>query len=132
MTELSVDLPGLWPLFGLYVVFLPPNPAVWAEGGFLHLEWDEREQRAELRIAPDAEPGGELGTGVTAPQMSQGAPPTPTAHSSDWPKPQKKRRRPEPLPGRPRDAVTPRSLDRRLRHLPPPHTHGDTNLTKHY
>ncbi|MFJ2374521.1 hypothetical protein ACIOZL_17140 [Streptomyces sp. NPDC087769] len=54
--EMPVDLPGRWPLFGLYVVFLSPNPAVQAEGGFLHLEWDEREQRAALRIASDTEP----------------------------------------------------------------------------
>ncbi|MEU4501703.1 hypothetical protein [Streptomyces sp. NPDC024089] len=54
--EMPVDLPGRWPLFGLYVVFLSPNPAVRAEGGFLHLEWDEREQRAALRIASDTEP----------------------------------------------------------------------------
>ncbi|MFJ1551316.1 hypothetical protein [Streptomyces sp. NPDC088246] len=60
MTELPVDLPGRWSLFGLYVVFLPPNPAVWDEGGFLHLERDEREQRAELRIAPDREPVADL------------------------------------------------------------------------
>ncbi|GAA2451568.1 hypothetical protein GCM10010433_62050 [Streptomyces pulveraceus] len=32
--ELPVDLPGRWPLFGLYVVFLSPNPVVRAEGGF--------------------------------------------------------------------------------------------------
>ncbi|MCX4966823.1 hypothetical protein OHA98_18665 [Streptomyces sp. NBC_00654] len=54
--ELPVGLPGRWPLCGLYVVFLSPNPAVLAEGGFLHLEWDEREQRAALRIAPDTAP----------------------------------------------------------------------------
>lgn len=54
--ELPVDLPERWPLFGLYVVFLSPNPAVQAEGGFLHLEWDEQEQRAALRIASDTEP----------------------------------------------------------------------------
>ncbi|MFG3527390.1 hypothetical protein ACGF8B_11615 [Streptomyces sp. NPDC047917] len=53
--ELPVDLPGRWPLFGLYVVFLSPNPAVLAEGGFLHLEWDESQQRAALRIATDTE-----------------------------------------------------------------------------
>ncbi|MCX4894009.1 MULTISPECIES: hypothetical protein [unclassified Streptomyces] len=59
--EMPVGLPGRWPLFGLYVVFLSPNPAVLAEGGFLHLEWDEREQRAALRIAPDTEPVAGLG-----------------------------------------------------------------------
>ncbi|WP_405708275.1 MULTISPECIES: hypothetical protein [unclassified Streptomyces] len=58
--ELPVDLPGRWPLFGLYVVFLSPDPTVQAEGGFLHLEWDEREQRAALRIAPDTEPIADL------------------------------------------------------------------------
>ncbi|MFE3944183.1 hypothetical protein ACFXPV_20235 [Streptomyces sp. NPDC059118] len=58
--ELPVDLPGRWPLFGLYVVFLSPNPTVQAKGGFLHLEWDEREQRAVLRIAPDTEPVADL------------------------------------------------------------------------
>lgn len=57
---MPVDLPGRWPLFGLYVVFLSPNPAVQAEGGFLHLEWDEREQRAALRIALDTEPAADL------------------------------------------------------------------------
>ncbi|WP_190195133.1 RHS repeat-associated core domain-containing protein, partial [Streptomyces minutiscleroticus] len=31
-----------------------------------------------------------------------------------------------------RDAGTPRDLDRRLPHLPPRHTHTDTNLTKPY
>lgn len=35
------------------------------------------------------------------------------------PNPHKRRRRPESLPGRPRDAVTPRGLDRRLSHLSP-------------
>jgi hypothetical protein len=58
--EVPVDLPGRWPLFGLHLVSLSPNPAVQAEGGFLHLEWDEREQRAELRIAPDSEPVADL------------------------------------------------------------------------
>ncbi|WP_442538182.1 ISAzo13 family transposase, partial [Streptomyces pimonensis] len=42
------------------------------------------------------------------------------------------RRRPEPLPRRPRTADTPRHLDRRLPHLPPRHTHTHTNLTKPY
>ncbi|MCX4851589.1 hypothetical protein [Streptomyces sp. NBC_00893] len=58
--DLPVGLPGRWPLFGLYLVFLSPDPAVRAEGGFLHLEWDEGERRAELRIAADAGPVADL------------------------------------------------------------------------
>jgi hypothetical protein len=44
----------------------------------------------------------------------------------------KRRRRPEPLPGHPRTAVTPRGLDRRLPHLSSQHARTHTNLTKPY
>ncbi|MET9393739.1 hypothetical protein ACGF7W_32295 [Streptomyces sp. NPDC048219] len=55
--RMPADLPQRWPLHGLYVVSEAPNGAL---GAFLHLEWDEREQRAELRIAPDVAPTAAL------------------------------------------------------------------------
>ncbi|MFD7861528.1 hypothetical protein [Streptomyces sp. NPDC059783] len=55
--HMPADLPQRWPLQGLYVVADAPNGAL---GSFLHLEWDEREQRAELRIAPDVAPTATL------------------------------------------------------------------------
>ncbi|WP_158933549.1 hypothetical protein [Streptomyces sp. NRRL S-1868] len=55
--RMPADLPQRWPLHGLYVVSEAPNGAL---GVFLHLEWDEREQRAELRIAPDVTPTAAL------------------------------------------------------------------------
>ncbi|MCX4580313.1 transposase [Streptomyces sp. NBC_01571] len=58
---------------------------------------------------------------------------TPSAPSSASPAPQKRRRRPEPLPSCPRTAVTPRTLDRRrLPHLSPRHAEPHINLTRHY
>ncbi|MEV0210834.1 hypothetical protein AB0H97_37205 [Streptomyces sp. NPDC050788] len=54
---MPADLPQRWPLHGLYVVSEAPNDAL---GALLHLEWDEREQRAELRIAPDVPPTAAL------------------------------------------------------------------------
>lgn len=48
--QMPADLPQRWPLYGLYVVSEAPGGAL---GAFLHLEWDEREQRAELRVVPD-------------------------------------------------------------------------------
>lgn len=51
------DLPQRWPLYGIYIVSEAPSGAL---GAFLHLEWDEREQRAELRIAPDVSPTAAL------------------------------------------------------------------------
>jgi len=56
--ELPEGLPERWPLYGLYVVSETPGGK--AMGAFLHLEWDEREKRAELRIVPDVEPVASL------------------------------------------------------------------------
>ncbi|MEU0213921.1 hypothetical protein ABZ281_01980 [Streptomyces sp. NPDC006265] len=55
--RMPTDLPQRWPLPSLYVVSEAPNGAL---GAFLHLEWNEREQRAELRIAPDITPTAAL------------------------------------------------------------------------
>lgn len=55
--QMPADLPQRWPLQGFYVVSEAPSGAL---GVFLHLEWDEREQRAELRIAPDVSPTAAL------------------------------------------------------------------------
>ncbi|MFF3958458.1 hypothetical protein ACFYY1_35375 [Streptomyces sp. NPDC001890] len=55
--RMPADLPQRWPLHGLYVVSEAPNGAL---GAFLHLEWNEQERRAELRIAPDIAPTAAL------------------------------------------------------------------------
>lgn len=55
--RMPADLPQRWPLHSLYVVSEAPNGAL---GAFLHLEWNERERRAELRIAPDVAPTASL------------------------------------------------------------------------
>lgn len=55
--RMPADIPQRWPLHGLYVVSEAPNGAL---GAFLHLEWNELEQRAELRIAPDVAPTASL------------------------------------------------------------------------
>lgn len=51
--RMPADLPKRWLLQGIYVVSEAPTGAL---GAFLFLEWDEREQRAELRIAADVAP----------------------------------------------------------------------------
>ncbi|MGX5183411.1 hypothetical protein ACWKT5_11475 [Streptomyces avermitilis] len=55
--RMPADLAQRWPLYGLYIVSDAPSGAL---GAFLHLEWDERERRAELRIAPDVSPTAAL------------------------------------------------------------------------
>ncbi|MDR3082683.1 MAG: hypothetical protein LBV60_17445 [Streptomyces sp.] len=55
--RMPADLPQRWPLHSLYVVSEAPDGA---RGAFVHLEWDQREQRAELRIAPDVAPTAAL------------------------------------------------------------------------
>ncbi|MEW1762402.1 hypothetical protein AB0393_38595 [Streptomyces cyaneofuscatus] len=55
--RMPADLPQRWPLHSLYVVSEAPNGAL---GAFLLLEWNEREQRAELRIALDVTPTAAL------------------------------------------------------------------------
>ncbi|GAA2445264.1 hypothetical protein GCM10010405_30880 [Streptomyces macrosporus] len=56
----------------------------------------------------------------------------PSAPCNGWLAPQKRRRRPEPLPARPRAADPARGLDRRLPDLSSRHTSTDTDLTKPY
>ncbi|MFJ4008132.1 hypothetical protein ACIPWL_32460 [Streptomyces sp. NPDC090023] len=55
--RMPADLPQRWPLHSLYVVSEAPGGAL---GAFLYLEWNERERRAELRIAPDVAPTAAL------------------------------------------------------------------------
>ncbi|MGC2997906.1 hypothetical protein ACPF8X_05750 [Streptomyces sp. G35A] len=55
--RMPADFPQRWPLYGLYIASEAPNGAA---GAFLHLEWNQREQRAELRIAPDVTPTASL------------------------------------------------------------------------
>jgi hypothetical protein len=92
------------------------------------IEHDYRQMKQALGLAHFEGRTWPAGT-TTSPSSPS---PTPSAPCNDWPKPQKTRRRPEPLPSRPRAADSPRDLGRRLPHMPPRHTHPNTNLTKHY
>ncbi|MCF6523045.1 ATP-binding protein [Streptomyces sp. JJ36] len=83
---------------------------------------------AGLGLAHFEGPPGEAGTTTSPSSLSR----TPSAPCSDRPGPQETRRRPEPLPSRPRVSGPPRALGRRLPHLPPRHTHPNTHLTQHY
>lgn len=69
--RMPADLPQRWPLHSLYVVSEAPNGAL---GAFLHLEWNEREQRAELRIAPDVAPTASSTVSPSSPCTWKSAP----------------------------------------------------------
>ncbi|MGA5822205.1 hypothetical protein ACPC54_30600 [Kitasatospora sp. NPDC094028] len=51
--RLPRDLPGRWPVPGVYMTSESPHGA---DGVFLHLEWDEKEQRTEFRQVQDMQP----------------------------------------------------------------------------
>ncbi|WP_433513904.1 hypothetical protein ACQP2T_61870 [Nonomuraea sp. CA-143628] len=55
--RLPADLPERWPLLGYYMTF---EASTGSAGQFVHLEWDAKERRIELRLMMDMHPVARL------------------------------------------------------------------------
>lgn len=64
------DLPQRWQTLGVYITH---ESSSGANGLWLHLEWDEAEQRSELRIVLDSSPGADCDALVPQPVYLVGA-----------------------------------------------------------